>query len=108
MGLPVKKLRIMVTPLHGHMSDLQGILKWTDGQWHHLGGKAIGVDTVGLNCLLINHIHIAFQLNMLNFELLHGPVHDGSDRYFIACPPESIPFYPHLTKYTLEAIWVEL
>lgn len=45
---------------------------------------------------------------MLNFELLHGPVHDGSDRYFIACPPESIPFYPHLTKYTLEAIRVEL
>lgn len=38
---------------------------------------------------------------MLNFDLLHGPVHDGSDRYFIACPPESIPFYPHLTKYTL-------
>ena len=35
MGLPAKKLGIMVTPLHGHMSDLQGILKWTDGQWHH-------------------------------------------------------------------------
>lgn len=27
---------------------------------------------------------------MLNFELLHGPVHDGSDRYFIAYPPESM------------------